>query len=98
MICPRCGTINPDKGERCTRCRGVLGRPPVVEDAGAEPSPASSWATGVRQPVLADPGPAAAPPAPPLPSAAPPAWQPAAAGTPPAPTWPTPAAPTGPPA
>ncbi len=29
MICPRCGVINPDDAERCTRCRGSLAPAPV---------------------------------------------------------------------
>ena len=30
MICPRCGTINSDDTQRCSRCTGSLARPPVV--------------------------------------------------------------------
>jgi hypothetical protein len=45
MICPRCGTINPEEAERCSRCQGSLEPPPPESErifTPARPQPAAA--------------------------------------------------------
>jgi hypothetical protein len=32
MICPRCGTLQPQEVDRCARCGGIVAAPPQVDD------------------------------------------------------------------
>jgi hypothetical protein len=76
MICPRCGVVNTDDAERCTRCRGSLA--PAPPPSAEAPAGADVAAPAVRQespPTYAPSaeGPQILPPPPPLPA---PAWDP----------------------
>lgn len=92
MICPRCGTVNADDAERCSRCQGSLAPRPErsavlpVSDPAAAPAPTAE-STGDADMA------GAAPSAPGPPEDQPPGWAPppgTPGGGPQPPGWPPP--------
>ncbi|MDQ6614406.1 MAG: hypothetical protein M3083_06590, partial [Actinomycetota bacterium] len=70
MLCPRCGTVNPDEQERCTRCRGSLAPPPprserVLSPAASQGAPEAADAVSDTDAEGYDPPPPVPDPPPP---------------------------------
>jgi hypothetical protein len=95
MICPRCGVINVDDAERCTRCRGSLAPAPVPSaDTPAGGPHGADAAPGATRPLDGGTPPSYAPvagdrPLPPAPAVPTPAWGPSSV------QWPSPPPPSG---
>jgi hypothetical protein len=99
LVCPSCGTANPDGGRFCSNCASSLQA--VTQPAAVTPPPAAaappSWANPPSPTAATQPLPVVPQPQAPAPQAPPPSWaaQPGAAPAPPAaaPAW----IPAGPP-